>query len=264
MPIPILILDVAIELLIFLAAVAAGMMNSIAGGGTLVTFPALIWAGLPPITANATNALALVPAGWSSMFGYRQSLREMPRRFTVLVIPSTVGAAIGAMLLRRTPPPTFELLVPFLIFFATVLFMVQGAVQRWLRTSEMAHHPVTTGWLIGASIYQFVVGIYGGYFGAGMGILMLAVLGMMGMSDIHQMNGLKNLIGSFINLIAALYFIYSGLIDWPTAALMSVGTIIGGYAAAGIATRLPQSTVRRVVILLGLAMAVSLFLRERL
>ena len=249
------------DLLIFLAAIAAGMMNSIAGGGTLVTFPALIWAGHPPIVANATNALALVPAGWSSMYGYRAALREMPRRFLVLVAPSTVGAAIGAVLLRLTPPPTFDLLVPFLIIFATVLFMVQGLVQRWLRTSELTDHPVTNRWLVGASVYQFVVGIYGGYFGAGMGILMLAVLGMMGMADIHQMNGLKNVIGSFINLIAALYFIHAGLIDWSTAGVMSVGTIIGGYGAAGIARRLSQQVVRRVVILIGFGMAISLFLK---
>lgn len=250
-----------IDLLIFFAAIAAGMMNSIAGGGTLVTFPALIWAGHPPIVANATNALALVPAGWSSMYGYRTALRSMPRRFLVLVAPSTVGAAIGAVLLRLTPPPTFELLVPFLIIFATVLFMAQGLVQRWLRTSELADHPVTNRWLVGASVYQFVVGIYGGYFGAGMGILMLAVLGMMGMADIHQMNGLKNVIGSFINLIASLYFIQAGLIDWPTAAVMSAGTIIGGYGAAGIARRLSQKVVRRVVILIGFGMAISLFLK---
>ena len=250
------------EILIFLAAIAAGMMNSIAGGGTLITFPTLIWAGLPPITANATNALALVPAGWSSMYGYREALKAMPRRFMVLVVPSTLGAGIGAVLLRLTPPPTFELLVPFLIVFATVLFMVQGAVQRWLRTSDLSHHPVTNRWLVGASLYQFLVGIYGGYFGAGMGILMLAVLGMMGMVDIHQMNGLKNLIGSFINLIASIYFIQAGLIDWPTAGVMSIGTIIGGYGAAGIARRLSQKMVRRLVILIGFAMAISLFFKR--
>lgn len=250
------------ELLIFLAAIAAGMLNSIAGGGTLITFPTLILAGHAPIVANATNALALVPAGWSSMFGYRAALREMPRRFTVLVIPSAIGGGVGAVLLRLTPPPTFDRLVPFLIIFATVLFMLQGVVQRWLRTSDVGHHPVTTKWLVGASFYQFVVGIYGGYFGAGMGILMLAVMGMMGMADIHQMNGLKNLIGSFINLIASLYFIYSGLIDWPTAALMSIGSMIGGYAAAGIARRLSQTMVRKVVILIGFGMALSLFLRQ--
>lgn len=259
---PAMQLDIG-SLLVFLAAIAAGMMNSIAGGGTLVTFPVLIWVGLPPIIANATNALALVPAGWSSMFGYRESLRVIPRRFLVLAAPSTIGAGLGAWLLRRTPPPTFDLLIPFLIIFATVLFMLQGAVQRWLRTGERGVHPVTVGWLVGASFYQFAVGIYGGYFGAGMGILMLAVLGMMGMTDIHQMNGLKNLLGSFINLMASLYFVRAGLIDWPTAALMSIGTIIGGYGAAGIATRLSQSSVRRVVILIGLAMALSLLIRSR-
>lgn len=251
-------------LLIFLSAAIAGMMNSIAGGGTLVTFPLLIWVGLPPIVANATNALALVPAGWSSTLGYRSALGKMPGQFLILVIPSTIGAGIGAWWLRITPPRTFDLLVPFLIIFATVLFMLQGGVQRWLRTDEQSSRQVTTSWLIGASLCQFIVGIYGGYFGAGMGILMLAILGMMGMGDIHQMNGLKNLIGSFINLMASVFFIQAGLIDWTTAGLMSIGTIIGGYAAAGLATRLSQSTVRRVVILIGLGMALSLFVRGQL
>ncbi len=246
---------------LFGAAVVAGMINSVAGGGTLVTYPTLYWAGYSPIVANATNTLALVPGAWSSVFGYRREMLEVPRKFLVLLIPSILGSVLGAILLRRTPPATFAALVPYLILFATLLFMAQESVQRWLRMESSTIHHATTGWLIGASFYQFLVALYGGYFGAGIGILMLAVLGFMGLSNIHEMNGLKNIFGSMINGVAALYFIYSGLIDWPAAALMAAGAMIGGYGAAGLARRLGQKFVRRVVVLIGLAMTISLLIK---
>ncbi|MGA1368590.1 MAG: sulfite exporter TauE/SafE family protein [Blastocatellia bacterium] len=249
------------ELAIFFAAIAAGMINSIAGGGTLLTFPALIWAGHPPIVANATNSFALTPGAWSSFYGYRREVREMPRRFFVLMIPSLLGSLVGAILLRLTPPPTFEFLVPFLILFATGLFTVQGTIQRWLRTGEQVRQSVTWQWMAGASGYQLLVGIYGGYFGAGIGILMLAVLGMMGLENIHQMNGFKNLLGTLVNGTAAVYFVTAGLIEWRAATLMAIGAILGGYGAAGVARRLSQQWVRRIVILIGLGMSFSLLLR---
>ena len=141
--------------------------------------------------------------------------------------------------------------------------MVQEPVQRWLKTSDVSHHPATVGWIVGASLYQFVVAVYGGYFGAGMGILMLAVLGAMGLSDIHQMNGLKNIYGSMINGIAAVYFVSADLIDWPAAVVMAAGSIIGGYGAAGIARRIGRKAVRRIVIVIGFAMTISLLIRRK-
>jgi uncharacterized membrane protein YfcA len=248
--------------LLFGSAVVAGMINSVAGGGTLLTFPSLVWAGFSPVVANATSTLALVPGAWSSLWGYRREVGHTPKRFLFLLIPSFIGGIIGAVLLKRTPDKTFAALVPFLILFATVLFIIQGPIQRRLKTAQIEHHPVTTGWLIGTSCYQLFVAAYGGYFGAGIGILMLAVLGMMGLSDIHQMNGLKNLLGSTINAVAAVYFIFAGLIDWPAAALMAAGAVIGGYGAAGLARRLGQKFVRRTVFVIGLAMAVSLFFKR--
>jgi len=250
-------------LLLFGAAMMAGMINSVAGGGTLVTFPALVWSGHPEIIANATSTFALVPGAWSSAYGYRGEMLKAPRKFLYLLIPSVVGGVIGAVLLKRTPPATFAALVPFLILFATVLFMLQGPVQRWLRSGASADKEANASWMAGAGFYQFLVAIYGGYFGAGIGILMLAVLGIMGLSDIHQMNGLKNIFGSMINGVAAVYFVFAGLIDWPSAALMALGSIVGGYGAAGIARRMGQKHVRRVVILIGFAMAVSLFFKRR-
>lgn len=248
---------------LFAAALAAGMINSVAGGGTLVSFPTLIWTGVSPIVANATNTLAMVPGAWSSVYGYRRETRDAPRKFLLLLLPSIVGSVVGAVLLKRTPPGLFAALVPFLVLFATILFMLQGPVQRRLRTSATAQQEATTGWLIGASCYQFLVAVYGGYFGAGIGILMLAVLGVMGLSDIHQMNGLKNIFGSVINGMAAVYFILVGLIDWPAASLMCVGSLIGGYGAAGLARKLGQKFVRRTVIVIGLAMTISLLIRQQ-
>lgn len=248
---------------LFVAAVIAGMLNAIAGGGTLVTFPSLVWAGRPPLIANATNAFALAPGSISGAYGYKREMLEAPRRFLYLLIPSVAGSLVGAVLLKWTPPAVFAALVPFLILFATILFMLQEPVQRWLKTSDVSHRPATVRWIIGASFYQFLVAVYGGYFGAGMGILMLAVLGTMGLSDIHQMNGLKNIYGSMINGVAAVYFVFAELIDWPAAAVMAVGSIIGGYGAAGIARRIGRKGVRRIVIVIGFAMTISLLIRQK-
>src|SRR5262249_1605546 len=163
------------------------------------------------------------------------------------LIPSVAGGVIGAVLLRLTPPATFAALVPFLILFATVLFMLQGTVQSRLRPGASARQEATARWMVGAGFYQFLVAVYGGgfvvagyggYFGAGIGILMLAALGLMGLSDIHQMNGLKNILGSATNMVAAVYFVFAGMVDWPSAALMAAGAIIGGYGMAGIARKI--------------------------
>jgi len=250
-------------LLLFSAAMIAGMMNAVAGGGTLVTFPALIWSGRPEIIANATSTLALVPGTVASAYGYRAELNKAPRKYLYLMIPSVAGGLIGAALLRRTPPATFAALVPFLILFATILFMLQGTVQRWLRSVATADRESTASWMISAGFYQFLVAVYGGYFGAGIGILMLAALGLMGLSDIHQMNGLKNILGSATNMVAATYFVFAGMVDWPSAALMAAGAIIGGYGAAGIARKIGQKAVRRIVIVTGFAMTISLMFKRR-
>ncbi|MBI5086588.1 MAG: sulfite exporter TauE/SafE family protein [Acidobacteria bacterium] len=245
---------------VFAAAFLAGMINSIAGGGTLVSFPTLIWAGLPPIVANATNTAAIWPGTLGGMWGYRLELRTVPRRYLALLAPSLTGGIAGAVLLRMTPASAFSAMVPYLILFATVLFVAQETIQRWLGL----HHGNDQGsgrWLAGAMAFQFLVGIYGGYFGAGIGILMLAALSLLGMSDIHQMNGLKNVLGGSINGIAALYFIYSGMVYWPDVLVMAVAAILGGWASARIARRLGRLFVRRTVAVIGFGMAISLFFK---
>src|SRR5438477_2989908 len=220
-------------LLIFGAAMLAGMMNSVAGGGTLLTFPSLIWLGLSPINANATSTVALWPGLLGAIWGYRREMRQTEGRFFALMIPSVIGGLVGAVLLKRTPQTTFAALVPFLILFATILFMFQETVQRWLRSREKTRPRAASHWLIGAALFQFLVAVYGGYFGAGIGILMLAALGLLGLTDIHQMNGLKTFFAICINLVAAIYFMCRGPVSWWDAVVMSAGAVAGGYGGAG-------------------------------
>jgi len=245
----------------FGAAFLAGAMNSIAGGGTLVTFPTLIWLGLQSVTANATSTVAIWPAGLGSMWAYRREMRTTEPYILALAAPSLLGGLTGALLLRRTPPTVFDALVPYLVLFATLLFMAQGAFQRLLRTADVSSHK-SRRWLAGAIVFQLFVGIYGGYFGAGIGIFMLAALGILGLTDIHQMNGLKVLFGGCINGIASLYFIWANMVYWPDVLLMAIAAILGGYGGAGMARRIGQTAVRRIVVATGFAMALSLFIKR--
>ena len=244
----------------FAAAFLAGAINSIAGGGTLVTFPTLIWLGLPPVIANATNTVAVWPGSLGGMWGYRRELRELRRGphsgMFVFIAPSIVGGVLGALLLRLTPPPVFEKLVPFLILFATLLFLAQEPIQRRFQPGGAVVG--SRRWFIGGMLFQLLVAVYGGYFGAGIGILMLAALGLLGIADIHEMNGLKNLFALCINGAAAVYFIVAGMVHWPNAILMAVGAIAGGWACAHVARGLSRAAVRRVVIAIGFGMAGAL------
>jgi hypothetical protein len=244
----------------FGSAFVAGAINSVAGGGTLLTFPTLIWLGLPSINANATSTVAIWPGTVGTIWGYRQEVRTSSPRMLALAIPSVIGGILGALLLNYTPPAVFDALVPFLILFATLLFMIQEPVQRRLKISNPETH-ASTLWFIGAMLFQFFVALYGGYFGAGIGILMLAALSVMGFTDIHQMNALKALLGASINGVAALYFIWARMVYWPEFVVMVIGAIIGGYGGALIARRIGGPAVRRIVILVGLSMAASMFVK---
>ena len=252
--------DLISAIIAFAAAFAAGVINSVAGGGTLVTFPALVWLGVPSIVANATNAVSMTPGSMASAWGYRRELGSS-KRMLVLMAPSLIGGICGALLLRLTPPGVFDRLVPFLILFATLLFMAQQQVQRLLKTQAALDHS-SSRWLTGAIVFQFFVSLYGGYFGAGMGILMLAALSIIGMTDIHQMNGWKNVFGTCINGIAAVYFVASGMVSWPFAVVMTAGSIAGGAGGAGLARRLGRDAVRRIVIVIGFGMALSLYFKR--
>ena len=253
--------------LVLLAAFVAGMMNSVAGGGTLVTFPTLVWIGIDPISANITSTVALWPGSLGAMYGFRRELGDSRNFMLLLGAPSVVGGLIGARLLLLTPSPLFASIVPYLILFATILFAAGEPLvkkMRWLGAGELegAGKPNSRAWWAGAIVFQFFVAIYGGYFGAGIGILMLAALGLLGLTDIHQMNGLKNFFAVCINIIAGAYFIASGRVEWNYALVMIVGAIVGGYGGAGLARKLGRTFVRRAVIVVGLAMAISLLFKH--
>jgi uncharacterized protein len=258
-------------LLAALAAAAGGAVNAIAGGGTLITFPTLLALGIPPIVANATSTVALWPGTVGSMWGYRREL-EGARAWAVrFAIPSLAGGMAGAILLLRTSSDRFSSLVPFLVLGATALFILQGPLVGFLNARKAANElsPAEPRIDRASSItsrvtslappalpflaYQFIVAIYGGYFGAGMGILMLAALGFMGLVNIHQMNGLKNWGGACINVVAVAIFAVSGVVSWPIAVVMAIGGAIGGYVGSGLAQRVAQATVRRLIIAIGLA-----------
>jgi len=248
--------------LIAAAAFVAGVINSMAGGGTLISFPTMVWLGRPPIMANATNAVALWPGSLSAMFGYRDDMRRVRRWLYLLTIPSVAGGALGAILLLHTTEKTFSRLVPFLILGATLLLAAQELISRKLNLIAKAHENPTAGWLVFVFTFQLFVGLYGGYFGAGMGILMLAALGFIGLTDLHEMNGLKNLLAVGINGVAAIYFAISGAVLWKDAIVMALAAIAGGFAGAKLAKRLGRRFVRGAVVFIGLTMTVALFLKN--
>ena len=251
------------------AGLIAGAINSIAGGGTLISFPALLWIGRDPIMANATNTVAMWPGSLAGAIGFRQELSTVRRWLLLLIIPSLLGGALGSWLLLRTPSSLFERLVPFLILGATLLLAAQEAITRWLSVggwrlpeeSPVEQGQPPTGWIVFVFLFQFLVGLYGGYFGAGMGILMLAALGLIGLTDLHQMNGLKNILAVCINGIAAIYFAVSGAVVWHDVFIMTIGTIAGGYLGARVARRLGRKFVRAAVVVIGLGMTIALLLK---
>jgi uncharacterized membrane protein YfcA len=243
------------------AAAAGGAINAVAGGGTLVTFPTLLLLGTPAIVANATSTLALVIGTSGGIYGYRQHIAPVKPWLWRFVPVSVLGGLIGGILLTYTSNKTFARLVPFLILFATILFLMQGLFQRIaaLEQSRLAANPQSI-WL--AVLFQFAVAIYGGYFGAGIGILMLAALGFIGLSHIHQMNVLKTMLGSLINLVAAVWFIWSGLIDWSRAAVMTGGALLGYFLGSHFAQRISQKRVRQLIALIGFILSAVTFYEE--
>jgi uncharacterized membrane protein YfcA len=257
-------------IVIFIAGFVAGAVNSVAGGGTLLSFPALVWIGIDPKVANITSTVALWPGSLGGMVGFRRELAGSRRWMLLLAGPSILGGLVGALLLLRTESATFARMVPFLILFAVLLFAAGEPISRRLRrrSAEETEAGAKGGtqsraWWASAAIFQLAVAVYGGYFGAGIGILMLAALGLLGLTDIHQMNGLKNFLAVCINIVSAIYFMLWGPVEWPSAVVMAAGSIAGGLGGAGLARKLGRTFVRRLVIIIGLAMALSLLLFRR-
>lgn len=246
------------------AGCAAGAINAVAGGGTLITFPVLLMFGTPPVLANATSTVGLVIGTAGSILGFRQHLKAIRPWLWRFVPVSVLGAVFGSWLLTRTSDRQFSHLVPFLILFATVLFLLQGALRKRAqsrgRGSDDGALSSPALWL--AITFQLPVAIYGAFFGAGIGILMLAALGFMGMTHIHEMNALKNLLGSLINVVAALCFIGAGMVDWPKALALSVGALVGYYLGAHYSQRIPQQRVRHLIAAIGLIISAVMFWRQ--
>ncbi len=244
------------------AAFAAGAINSIAGGGTLLTFPVLIWLGLDPRVANGTSTVALWPGLFGGLFGYRKELENSSTILIRLGATSVVGGAFGAWLLIRTPSDVFASLVPFLILFATVLFMFHGEINKRLRLGSLDEKRLGLWWT-GAIVFQFFSSMYGGYFGAGNGILMLAALGLLGLNELHRANAIKNFLGICINSIAVVLFVAAGLVVWEDALVMAGAALAGGYFGASMAMRVGTKWVRRGIVAIGLIIFVVMAWRLR-
>ncbi len=272
--------------LLFVAAMLGGALNSVAGGGSFISFPALVFTGVPPITANATNTVALWPGSMASVGAYRKELAQQQRVVLIMLgAISLLGGVLGAILLLRTSQSTFVRLIPYLLLMATLLFTFGGRINTFFRklrkqTGEKFDQQLFTSseegseklmlpaaapsrlTLVSVSLIQLVIAIYGGYFGGGIGILMLASLGLMGMENIHVMNALKTLLTTFINGVAVITFAIAGAVAWPQALLMVVGAIIGGYGGAYYARKIDPRWVRIFVILVGFSMTIYFFIRQ--
>jgi hypothetical protein len=234
------------------AAALAGGMNALAGGGTLVTFPSLLAFGVTPVAANATSTVALVPGGLSAFWGFRQDVAGDRKELMLMAAPSLVGGALGALLVLWVGNKTFARVVPWLIYGATFLFVAQAPLRRWIDrrigADNHRHRRVLQ------VLMQFVIAIYGGFFGAAMGILMLAMLGLVGHENLSRMNGLKNFAGVAINLTAAAIFVAGGQVRWPLALAMMAGSMAGGYWAARGSRHVNPKWVRAFVMVIGVVM----------
>jgi uncharacterized protein len=249
-------LNLNTAIFLFLAGALGGALNSVAGGGSFIAFPALLFSGVPPIPANATNTIALWTAAAASGGAYRRRLDVARRVLAPLLTASLIGGLLGAFLLLRTPAQTFMRVLPWLTLGATLLF----AFGRKLAGSKsVIEHEATTAALAGASAFQFLVAVYGGYFGGGMGIVMLAMLATLGMTDIHAMNALKSVMGFVINGVAVVAFIVARAIYWRQGIVMIAGGILGGYLGAHYAQKVPQVWIRSFVVLVGSAMTIYFF-----
>jgi uncharacterized protein len=242
------------NLFLFVIAIIAGAMNGVAGGGGLIGFPALIFAGIPPIQANATNTAGMWVGTAASTFAYRREMSIRRRDLLLLTITSALGGIIGSELLLRTSSSDFANLVPYLMLTATLLFTFGKRFNAWV----LSRIEVPIGLVV---VFQFAIALYGGFFGGGAGILMLAIFEMMGIKNIHAMNALKSWLATCLNAFALLHFMIAGIIVWFPATLMAIGALIGGYGSAFVARQVNPAWVRSFIICIGVAMTSYFFLK---
>jgi uncharacterized membrane protein YfcA len=252
------------EILLLLAGVIVGVMNAIAGGGMLVGFPILLAAGVPPIVANATTGLIVLPGQLSAVFGYRKYLPQIPKRYLLIAIPMVIGATVGAQILRNTSHENFAQIIPVLILAAVVLFIFQPLLHRHVHYHIHGPKKHRDRWqpLILPALVLLPLSVYGGYFTTGFGFIMLAFLGFTQLTEIHRMNAFKNLLMIVISITVLANLATSGLVDWQHGAWMGAGSLIGGFIGAKLAQRIPSHAVRITVIVIGLTAAIYLVLRN--
>ncbi|MFF7634591.1 sulfite exporter TauE/SafE family protein [Kitasatospora sp. NPDC008050] len=245
-------------LAVFAAGAGAGTINVIVGSGTLITFPVLLAIGLPPVTANVSNTLGLVPGSISGAIGYRRELADQRRRLLRLGTAALLGGLLGAVLLTRLPKGAFDAIVPVLILLALVLVVIQPRVARAVaaRGGKVADPDGSP--LLVAGI--FLTGIYGGYFGAAQGVLMLALMGMLLRDDLQRMNAVKNVLALIVNAVAAVFFMFTASMNWLAALLIAVGSALGGLVGAKVGRRLPPVALRALIVVVGLAAVTKLLL----
>ena len=248
-------MTLALGALLFFAAAGAGALNAVIGGGTFLSFPALVFAGVPAVTANATNALALVPGSLASAFAFRRELASSRRQLWWMSVASSAGGGVGGVLLLTTSERTFTALVPWLLLVASALF----TAGPWL-VARLPPARITS--LLPLAAAQFAISVYGGYFGGGMGILMMGAWSLLGLTDVHAMAALRTWLAVLINATAVVAFVAAGRIAWAPGAVMICGATLGGYFGASLVRRLSPKTLRLVVVTLAWSMTAVFFVRR--
>lgn len=256
--------------IILLAGIAAGIINVVAGAGTLITFPVLLALGVAPITANVSNTVGLIPASVAGAYGYRRELASQWRPVAAMAAFSAIGGIVGGLLLLVLPGDVFAGVVPFLLLLAALLSAIQPRVARymWRKAAPAATtapagtlltktdtRPLTLGLILGV----LATGVYGGYFGAAQGVVLLALLGILWSTDMQRANGAKNVLAGVANLVSAVIFITSGTVDWRIALLIGIGSATGGWLGARIGRRLSAPAFRTILVIVASGAAVVLF-----
>jgi len=253
-------MDISILIFAFLAAVAGGFINAIAGGGTLVTFPVLIALGISPLAANITNTIALCPGYISGAFAQRKDFKSQKQKLWKILPVSILGGVIGGILLLNTEESVFRILIPYLIFIATCILAIQVPVKKWIiNRSKLSGSEKTSDRLLFLMI--FLSAIYGGYFGAGLGVILMAVLGLIINDSLNKINALKQAISFSINFVAAIYFSFSGKAYWIIAFVMAIGAISGGVIGGKLASKIKQEIFRWIIVIIGLIVAIYYFVK---
>jgi uncharacterized membrane protein YfcA len=247
--------------IVLVAGVWAGTINAVVGSGTLVTFPVLVALGYPPVTATTSNAVGLAPGTISGAVGYRHELTGEARRLARYSVPSFLGAIGGTVLLLSLPPDAFEKVVPVLVGLAVVLVIAQPTVSEWVARRRERTPADTPHGGLPLMVFIFLIGVYGGYFTAAQGVMLMAILGMLLTDSLQRLNGIKNVLAAVVNLVAGTIYAFVAPVSWPVIGLLALGSTLGGQLGAKIGRRLPPTALRAVIVIVGAAAIVQLVLR---